>query len=520
MNYPIRKNLGFLNVLDFGADPTGATDSSDAFLDAYTYAVNSDHGLGIHNADKISRITIAVPTGKFLINKPGSLMKSGVGDKQVGANFRGTPNSVIIWDGPDDTYLMENDRHVGMVVENLIFESANPASHFMRSDSTTTVVGLMRFNGCRWRGNWARGFHMFGGNLNSDNIWESCRISGTFTEAFLDVPAATGSDQEIIHDFYSCSIWMGQNSTFARMGKGGDISIRSGSLIALSDGVLFFDLIGNAHGQGSTNLLIDSVHVELKRADSRMINCDWETGNILFHNIDESANTSAVVNGITHRYAIDAAGPTIKYDNCRLAGDHEYRFGSGSHAYDRRIVYESCEFLHHVEPREAITTSVVGGVDLGSLAPIDIDLCSGKKTLANSIFETSGTLNWSVSSQSPMKRRAVAVNTPQGMLPALGGTTTVKLPLGALIIGVIWKSGAGSMTSTNTSWAMSLETGELIPTVLDTLSPGTPLADGYEKRVQLCFIADSDDKRTITVTSDANKNESSPSEICIVEYYG
>lgn len=104
------KKISRINVIDFGADPTGVSDSAQAFQSAFDYASDISGSLG-HGA------TVYIPGGKYSIGSQltytwrGQLSQDSVNDGD-------TRRLVIIGDGSANTFI--NDFRVAPGPEPLI----------------------------------------------------------------------------------------------------------------------------------------------------------------------------------------------------------------------------------------------------------------------------------------------------------------------------------------------------------------------------------------------------------------
>lgn len=116
-----------VSVIDFGADPTGQTDSADAFQAAIDFCsgkVEGTHGLKLH-----------VPGGYYLVSKPLNYTwyaTSGLVDdnvRRLTIEGDGSANTFIDYTGPEGTALLtvdggEKDPHLRFSISGMRFQRA------------------------------------------------------------------------------------------------------------------------------------------------------------------------------------------------------------------------------------------------------------------------------------------------------------------------------------------------------------------------------------------------------------
>lgn len=137
-------------VADFGAKGDGTTDDSQAFADAYAYAVS-------RLDDHTGRTVIDIPPGRFLITRPGALLNGDDPDNAAnGLRFRGAglriSEIVFAPETAADAYLCNNnDMWQNLAFEGLRFTSGTPGASFFLSYSTGGAANY-RFTDCEWMG--------------------------------------------------------------------------------------------------------------------------------------------------------------------------------------------------------------------------------------------------------------------------------------------------------------------------------------------------------------------------------
>jgi hypothetical protein len=202
-----------INVLQLGADPTGATSSDAAFQAAFkmfcTYRSVWTYG------DPVSNIVIRVPAGKYLITQSESLIPSAYTTKTTGYCLKGADlnqTNIIFAPTSGSNVMFYNQAFLYCLVEGITFVGTGLAQTFYRADMTSNAQQAWTFRRCNWVGVWGKGFYLTGSNNNSEYTWEDCRGGGQMFQ-FLYTPPATGtpagSDQFLNFRFRECHFWFG-----------------------------------------------------------------------------------------------------------------------------------------------------------------------------------------------------------------------------------------------------------------------------------------------------------------------
>lgn len=133
-------------------------------------------------------------------------------------------------------------------ISDVEFYSTSTSNHFMRSYSTGQPQSWT-FERIRFCGSWGYTFLLEGADTNSEMNWREVDWAGTCTKGVY-VPSATGSDQFLNYNFYSCNFEV-QEGDFLHFEKGGNITVWGGSYIHIgANAGTFFKLLGATHSYG------------------------------------------------------------------------------------------------------------------------------------------------------------------------------------------------------------------------------------------------------------------------------
>jgi hypothetical protein len=348
-------------VADFGAKGDGTTDDSQAFADAYAYAVSR---LDNHTG----RTVIGIPPGRFLITRPGALLDGA--DPHNAANglrFRGAglriSELVFAPATAQDAYLCRNDdMWQNIAFEGLRFTSGTPGASFFLSYSTGGAANY-RFTECEWMGEWEYGLALDGSNTNSEMRWEACRVGGAYRKAFLYSGLSKRSQDPAQQDQFLNYWFTDMNVTyewgnFLEFPYGGSITCRGGSYIVTGRRPephpdygyesAFFRFPRGQHFSSVQRFHAEDIRFELRDPDVVVIDCAWNSGTVHFNDCDDTANTfkSFAPALQAHRYNLGPRGPLVRYDSCQLTGSHRFRT-DGTTLLPHVVRYDMCLLASH-----------------------------------------------------------------------------------------------------------------------------------------------------------------------------
>jgi hypothetical protein len=347
-------------VADFGAKGDGTTDDSQAFADAYAYAVSRLDG-------HTGRTVIDIPPGKFLITRPGALLAGDAPEKSAnGLRFRGSGRRIseIVFapgSGKGSYLCRNNDMWTNLAFEGLRFTSATPGASFFLSYSEGNAANY-RFWDCEWAGEWEYGLALDGSNTNSEMRWESCRVGGAYREAFLYSGLSRRSrnreqqDQFLNYWFTDMDVTY-EWGNFLEFPYGGSITCRNGSYIITGRRPephpdhgyesAFFRFPRASHFDGVRRFHAEDIRFELRDPYVVVIDCAWAAGTVHFNDCDDTAMAFKDYSPAlrAHRYDLGPRGPLVRYDTCQLSGVHQYRADNGEPA--RTVRYDMCRLASH-----------------------------------------------------------------------------------------------------------------------------------------------------------------------------
>lgn len=509
---------GVVNVRDHGAVGDGSTDDTAAIRAAATAVAalyRTNPGMG-ESTNRLGGAKLVFPAGSYRITESDALVVlAGLRVSGLIIEGAGKGATQIIFapaSAVTHPYLIDNaedggtDGYLGLQFRGISFLCDTAGASFMRSDSDGGPQNYY-FDSCVWK-DFTYGFHLTGSNVNSEFTWVNCGFSGAWTTTLW----IEDSDQFVNYNFYATN-WECSTGTFIKADKGGSINIFGGSLISTNDALLF-DLNGTTHAYGTERLLVVGCRIELRTTSSRAITCDWGAGAVSWISCDFSVNASvgSFVNSIYTFTTVD--GPTVRYDGCRLEGQHEYVYSVSNWGKHPIIDYVACSNVHHDDPHDMVVfTPASGHTNLGGQPIARFRSCRG--TTYDHTWDAD--VGWHHGNRATTTPKIVSLKNAAGRNPS-NSSEPVILPLNAVVTRArVAFPPFGS--SVSTAWTITLASGE--PSTLLTLNPGTQLKNGADSDwVDLFYKCDTDDKRTITLAADSGVNQTTTEFLALVEYIG
>ncbi|QJD87207.1 glycosyl hydrolase family 28-related protein [Cohnella herbarum] len=518
----------WINVVDFGADPTGVKDSSNAFIRAIRHVENSiaanPASLALGNNTARGRVKLYVPEGCYIIRKPDALMSRTLRKKTLGFVIQGAGRGltqIYYLNESSGKYLLSNsDAWLGISVSDIEFISKNGKNNFMYSYSEGAAQNYT-FERCMWSGNWNYVFRLEGTNNNSEMTWYHCNFSGTVNAA-LYVPADKGSDQFLNYNFFSCQFEV-EEGDYLVLEKGGNVNLWGGSIMHYDEtkGGTFFKLKNGSHHGGVERFSCIGARFEHRNKNSKLIECEWNDGTVSFISCDMSSQAFQLepsVNAIFR--SINQKMPTIIFQSCILMGMHEYRYLSRSWATPHNVTYLSCEFAHGLMADQFIVYTM----EEQSLEEFSAGRPSIKFLNCRSIHATHETgfydsdHGYQYNNRAMLTKKVISVKSSFGALPYKGEAETFQLPLGALILNVKFISKPDSVKSQSKAeyW---VETSENQPTRIAEVY-AEQASHGFTADSNPLFECDTDPKRKLRLCSGSQVDERNAKGLCLIEYIG
>lgn len=372
-----------INVKDYGAVGNGTTDDSDAIRAAFTQAIS---GRGAHTSSAPTvQYSLFFPPGTYRVTKEDSLIftpETGAADQILGLTIEGCGNRVseIFF---DTTFTANSDPRRNNLItsanrlrytrfKNLSIRSTNAANNFAYfwsrdSDDTNYAYPLYgygqnqytMFENIEWRGTWNRVLGLDGdqqANNNSEWTFRNC-ITDTlsnYTDAFLHVgitnPAANNQQDQFLNFWMHDCNWAIASGTMLLFDRGGSINCIGGSWSTIgTTGTITYFKMNRGSDLTASRLLVEGVRFEPKGANHKIIDCNWESGNVTFISCsDIAALQSGSFSGYQlHNYTATTSNriPIVRYVDCVLAGYHNVTSGSTS-LTNGKMIYEGCRFYH------------------------------------------------------------------------------------------------------------------------------------------------------------------------------
>jgi len=508
-----------INVQWFGAIGDSLTDCSNAFRAVQDYLNTTSKSNGTSGRKQVIN-RVFIPAGTYTVSEQGAILDSTF-NSTYGFVYEGAGQYLtrIIFPATNDTnsYYLYNNNKVGFItIRDLSFQSLDSSTNFMYSYSTNTAQNFY-YERCKWEGQWRYLFRMEGTNLNSEWSMNSCNFNGYYKTAFY-TPQANSSDQFVNWSFINCNFEVFRGN-FIDFAKGGNINVIGGSYIITDtvSGTLFI-LRNRVHSSGVQRLLVQGIRVELRTIYAKIIESYWGDGVILFSNMDATTRDFDVdATAINCQfYSNSLKMPSISFDNCILQGRHEYIYDNNSHNYLRNVKYSNCVFSQYDDGNSFIvSTAFSGATATGGRVPVQFENCRGQD---NGEEYIEGTLYADKASKAILHKHWLSSKTAFSQLPSAGASITLKVPINSIITKVYLYIPASAVSSSSTAWTYTLSTAEITPTELMKLPTGWQANLGYiYQSNEMFFYADSDEKRTLTLTADANVNQNAPNSFFVVE---
>jgi hypothetical protein len=356
-----------VDVLAYGADPTGATASDTAFVNAAAEVLASFQSQPISGA--IPKKVLVIPPGDYLLTKPDSLLPNvdgtaggGVVDGISISGYGKRLSRIVYSPSADNTTLWTNNqRYKNIRISGLTFTSTNSTSSFNYSYSSAShSVQDTWYTDVEWRGAWVRGIGLDGpastSNLNSEMGWDHCQIGGSYSDAFLVMgmtPAEPQQDQFLNYWFRDCKVEF-SSGVFVKNQRGGSMNFTGGSYILTdpqSAGTFFLlDSATSTRNDSAMRLYAEGIRFELRGANHKVIDSSWYKGTITFVSCDDTALAfqSWAAGALAHSYAFTlngSRGPMVRYQDCSLMGYHQVATGA-SPTTAGKVLYDGCRLYN------------------------------------------------------------------------------------------------------------------------------------------------------------------------------
>lgn len=507
-----------ISVLEYGADPTGKTDSSNAFIQARNYAMQTRKNPAPNdNGNLFTGIEIYVPVGDYLINSPQALLSSETKTRRVGLRYVGAgigKTQILFQPSTHGSLLYNDDAVLQIYMRGIEFNCNDPLSNFSYSYSTGGAQEYT-FYDCKWSGTWKNHFEIAENNLNCNSDWlfDRCYFRDSCSNTIY-IPSS-GSDQEVDYTFDNCS-WYCDKGTFLHFGRGGHIRINNSDFEYLDPAQPYYliELMNSDHASGVCSLTMTGNRIELRNDNSKLLYCEWQYGSIAMINVDQSSQKNNYSpDTISSTFVLNnISGPEISWIGCSIIGKHEYQYGISNHEHNPKILYQSCEMLKQATANDFIISSPIDGhLNIGNSPVIRFENCRGDLYIPEEIFDTNH--NWNLSARGEAQRKIVSIRTPAGSLPAKAiPSVDVLLPVNSIITSVRFYAKPDAVNETRAA-SLSLDTHE--PANLSSVTVASHKS-GFDISTDLFYICDTDGKRHLTLSC-GDQEQLNPG-YCLVEY--
>jgi len=452
-------------------DTTGATDTA-AFQAAYAAAVAGIVTVA-WSSNRVGTVSIRLGAGIFYINAAGAMMTTGISANTAGLRFVGAGAFVttIRYIPTVSGALCTNSYWQGVSFEGMSFSCSDSASDFMDSNMVGAVQDLT-FTNCTWSGSWNNIFSLTGTNNNSEWKISHCSVFATALQNWLYTPAAGGSDQFLNFWWDDCKFWASGGGSWVTLNVGGHVRITAGDVSgwAPSSPTYLFNLLGSAHASGVCSFSLDVLRMQKPSANALLLNCAWNQGNVSFRQLDESptiASFPAATVNVVINYS-NTSGPNYTWQDCQLAGIHNYVTGTNNFQTQCGALYENVTLLQNNDPAGFIQWNGVGnggngGSNSGGAPRIDFVHCKNVNNSGTTgYFEVIDSNHlWQYTAAREIKPHTLTLSYANDSLPLnLGTSTPTQIAANALILSASFYVPA----SVTGAWGYKLQSQDLTQT--------------------------------------------------------
>lgn len=370
-----------VNVKDYGAVGNGSTDDSQAIKNAVSAAIAGRVG-------GVAQKSLFFPPGIYRVTQKDTLMYSpetGSADQIFGLTIEGCGNRVseIFF---DTSFSATSDPRENNLItaavrlrytkfKNMSFRSANGNNNFgyfwsrdnRDTNYTYPLYGFGQnqyfiFENIEWRGPWNRVLGVDGdqvANNNSEWTFRNCSTDtlSAYTDAFCHVgitnPASNNQQDQFLNWWMENCNWTLASGTVFKFDRGGAINVRGGSCSAVGTaGTIIWYQMNRGSDITASRLLVEGCRFEPKAATHKIIDCNWEAGNVTFISCADVGSLQVLgspgpADYTLHNYTATTNNriPIVRYVDCVLAGNHSLTTGSTA-VSTGKIIYEGCRFFH------------------------------------------------------------------------------------------------------------------------------------------------------------------------------
>lgn len=505
----------------FGVD-AAAADNSTAFQNIMTYA-RSKTRTTVSTNNRAAGIIVRLGAGDFMIKTPRALLDStGLAGRTTGFRFigLGAPVTTIKYQPTTAGPLIYNDdfmldiKFEGISFFGYVADDATGASDWMYSYNNNGGAQGFHASDCWFGGRWRYGVNLQGLNNNSEHSYNRCYWSTTGNWlAWLYAPAvgSGGSDQFLNYWFSDCRYWA--SYPWIDMASGGHVKLIDCDVSGYTPSVdtYLFNLRTPVHALGVTNFEARGLRAELKSQYAHVMYCEWEQGQIIFDGLDCSSQATFVTPSVDHfhfKYS-SSGGPVIAFRSCRFMGKAKYEVAISTWDTDRRVTYDSCEFLNWDRFTDYFT--FVGGINPGGLPVIRGTNCKTRISPFGLRLTADFDLNWKGLGTTTRSKFA-AYTAASGLGVRNTASLRLRVPVGTFIRKFVNYAPSGhvgeaaAVTFTLTSDGVTIAT---------FTTPGFNSA-GYASEVDVNFQVETTAQEDIILTTTAT--QSSALQVNAIEY--
>lgn len=443
---------GTVDATQFGVRADGTTIDDDAMSAAYAWVSTQSQTVpGV--SDKRGTAVLTLPAGTIKITTPEALMGVATpATKVYGFSVVGAGSSltrIIFSPGAGAAaYLCHNNRWLRPSFTGIEFICDDATSSFMWAEELGGVTNIQdaRFDDCTWSGTWTDLIKLNGGNNNSEWKFHQCNVLGSISGYWINVPAATASDQFLNFWFHQCRFWSATGGIL-NLNFGGSVKIDQFDVSGWQPSVdtYLFNLLGSAHAQGVCTFLANGLRVEHKSDHALLMHSQWPQGSITFNQLDQSSQIALRSASVVYCSfeAINVMGAIITFRDSQLLGKHLFTGSSNNYRTRQIVSYENCTVMQQTNFEDFATNT--GYTNKGGKPNIRTNRCRTTNDYSISAYHNTldTDLNWNAACAGHTTRKLIQLVGANSDAPINGTYILFALPRNVVITGVMFFKTAG-----------------------------------------------------------------------------
>lgn len=507
---------------------------NDLYLEAFGVVGNKTIGVSASSLTDYSAIVkkardkalannlaLIFPSGAIKVVDGYCLLDINYSGRKEGYKIKGSTmfESIVFYEPLDasESLFYNNNSTIGVQIEDISFKTATSNAVFWDSYGNGVSQGHI-FTNVNWGGSWVNLFKLSKdpadgvttGNNNSEYKFLGCR-TGIYNNNFTFL-YGNSSDQNLNYWFINCSLW--GDVCMAEMNSGGHVHVVDCDVSGYepSSAQYLFKLNNTGHARGVLSLTVRGLRVEAKSENALILNSNWgDYGTISIRDLDTSSQAGNVtpVSPMLYFNANNNRAPLVTIESSAIMGQIQFNSAVSTFDKDARAVIRDTSFINYSEPEEAILTTY--SINKGSIWSVELENC--RSELGNTRLKPwSCNLGYLRGGIAFPKKRIAFFKEASGNVGASGSSITVTIPTNSIIVSFCGLLSAGATGSTATAdYILKNADGDTVSAV----QPATGLNVGFNERNDIQYLADTQNKRTLTLEPQSSVNVNTPSSFWI-----